>query len=112
MGLSGLVFAISAWLPALVIAGVTGTVSTDPNESGPITTVEQAMIGQADAQSRLRLFGRYNAVAYVAGSVGALAAAGASLLQRSGPLRSSPQILFLAFPIVAVACVGIASRMR
>jgi predicted MFS family arabinose efflux permease len=112
MGLSGLVFAISAWLPALVIAGLTGTVSTDPNESGPITTVEQAMIGRADAQSRLRLFGRYNAVAYLAGSVGALAAAGASFLQRSGSLGSSPQILLLVFPIVALACAGIASRIR
>jgi predicted MFS family arabinose efflux permease len=112
MGLSGLVFAITVWLPALVIAGLTGTISTDPNESGPITTVEQGLIGRADAERRLRLFGRYNAVAYLAGSVGALAAAGASLLQRSGSLQSAPQILFLAFPIVALACAGIASRIR
>jgi MFS family permease len=48
MGLSGLVFVISSWLPALVAAGLTGTISTDPNESGPITTVEQALIGRAD----------------------------------------------------------------
>ena len=112
MGLSGLVFAITAWLPALVIAGLTGTISTDPNESGPITTVEQGLIGRADAKSRLHLFGHYNAVAYLAGSIGALAAAGAALLQRSGSLGSSPQILFLAFPIVAVACAGIAFRIR
>ena len=112
MGLSGLVFAISAWLPALVVAGLTGTISTDPNESGPITTVEQAMIGRADPPTRLRVFGRYNAVAYLAGSAGALAAAGAGLLQRSGPLGSSPQILFLAFPIVALACAGLASRIH
>jgi len=111
MGLSGLVFAITAWLPALVIAGLTGTISTDPNESGPITTVEQGLIGRADAKSRLHLFGHYNAVAYLAGSIGALAAAGAALLQRSGSLGSSPQILFLAFPIVAVACAGIAFRI-
>jgi MFS family permease len=111
MGLSGLVFAITAWLPALVIAGLTGTISTDPNESGPITTVEQGLIGSAGAERRLRLFGRYNAVAYLAGSVGALAAAGAGSLQRSGGLGSSPQILFLAFPIVALACTGIALRI-
>jgi predicted MFS family arabinose efflux permease len=112
MGLSGLVFSITAWLPALVIAGLTGTISTDPNESGPITTVEQGLIGRADAERRLWLFGRYNAVAYLAGSVGGLAAAGAALLQRSGSLGSSPQVLLLAFPVVAVACVAIAFRLR
>ena len=74
MGASGLVFAATAWLPALVVAGLTGTISTDPNESGPITTVEQGLIGRSAAPRRLRLFGRYNAIAYLAGAVGSLAA--------------------------------------
>jgi predicted MFS family arabinose efflux permease len=112
MGASGLVFAATAWLPALVVAGLTGTISTDPNESGPITTVEQGLIGRSDARIRLRLFGRYNAIAYLAGAVGSLAAAGAGLLQRSGHLILSTEALFVAFPIVAVACAALAMTVR
>ncbi|HEV1997894.1 MAG TPA: MFS transporter [Candidatus Dormibacteraeota bacterium] len=110
MGVSGLVFALTAWLPALLVAGLTGTISTDPNESGPITTVEQGIIGQASAARRLKLFGRYNAVAYLAGAVGSLLAAAANLLQHSAlPLTS--QQLFLAFPVVGFASAVLAARV-
>jgi MFS family permease len=47
MGLAGAVFAVTANPIALIIAALTGTLSTDPNESGPITSIEQGMIGQA-----------------------------------------------------------------
>ena len=110
MGVSGLVFALTSWLPALVVAGLTGTISTDPNESGPITTVEQGIIGQASAERRLRLFGRYNAVAYLAGAAGALLAAGAHGLQHSA-LPLSSQQLFLAFPLVGLASAALAARV-
>jgi len=63
VGAAGSVFALTRSVPLLVIAGLTGCLSTDPNESGPITSLEQAMIGQARADLRLRIFGRYNAVA-------------------------------------------------
>jgi predicted MFS family arabinose efflux permease len=112
MGASGLVFATTAWLPALVVAGLTGTVSTDPNESGPITTVEQGLIGRSDAPRRLRLFGRYNAIAYLAGAVGSLAAAAAGTLQSSGHVALSTEALFGAFPVVAVVCAAIALTIR
>ncbi len=112
MGASGLVFAATAWLPALVVAGLTGTISTDPNESGPITTVEQGLIGRSAAPRRLRLFGRYNAIAYLAGAVGSLAAAAAGTLQRSGQLSVSTEALFGAFPVVAVVCTAIALTIR
>ncbi len=42
--------------------------STDANENGPLTTLEQAMIGQAPAATRVHVFGRYNAVAFLAGA--------------------------------------------
>ena len=41
MGVAGAVFGLTNALPLLVLAALTGTLSTDPNESGPITTVEQ-----------------------------------------------------------------------
>src|SRR2546430_4724158 len=66
LGVAGAVFAFTRWRPALVIASLTGTISADPNESGPITSLEQAMLGEAPASARVRVFGRYNAVAYLA----------------------------------------------
>ena len=44
MGVAGTVFALTGWLPALLLAGLTGTVSTDVVESGPFTSLEQAML--------------------------------------------------------------------
>src|SRR6266700_2315414 len=85
MGVAGAVFAVTHWLPALLLAALSGTLSPDPNESGPITSLEQAMIGGVRAGGRARAFGRYNAVAYAAGSVGALAAAGPALARKAVP---------------------------
>ena len=68
-------------MPLLVLAALTGTLSTDPNEAGPITTVEQAMLAGTPAAERSRVYGRYNAVAYLAGAVGALAAGGPSAVR-------------------------------
>src|SRR2546423_3378462 len=45
MGVAGAVFALTRWFPALLLAALSGTLSPDPNESGPITSLEQAMIG-------------------------------------------------------------------
>jgi predicted MFS family arabinose efflux permease len=73
MGLAGSVFALTSWVPALVLAGLTGTVSTDVVESGPFTSLEQAMLSHAGGDTT-RLLGHYNTAATVAGSVGALAA--------------------------------------
>jgi len=39
MGLSGLTFTLTSWLPALILAAATGTLSTDANESGPISSL-------------------------------------------------------------------------
>ena len=81
MGVAGIAFALTGYVPLLVLAALTGTLSTDPNESGPITTVEQAMLASAPSRERSRVYGRYNAVAYLAGAVGALAAGGPSALR-------------------------------
>jgi MFS family permease len=73
MSLSGTVFALTGWVPALVLAGLTGTVSTDVVESGPFTSLEQAMLTHtAEGQARTRLFATYNTAATLAGSTGAL----------------------------------------
>ena len=111
MGVAGTVFAVTGFVPFLVLAALTGTLSTDPNESGPITTVEQAMLGSQPAAERSRVYGRYNAVAYLAGAVGALAAGGPSALRDFLPGLPPDQRWLLLMPIGAAICVTLAMRL-
>jgi MFS family permease len=111
MGVAGAVFAVATWWPLLAVVALTGTLSTDPNESGPITSLEQAMIGGAPREARARVFGRYNAVAYLAGSVGALLAAGPGVLRSVWPGLPPDQRWLFALPVVAAGCVALAMRL-
>jgi predicted MFS family arabinose efflux permease len=96
---AGTVFALTSWLPALILAALTGTVSTDVVESGPFTSLEQAMLPHAGADS-IRLFGTYNTVATLAGSLGALLA-----------LAGSSAHWLLAYPLAAAAGLAAAARL-
>jgi MFS family permease len=111
MGLAGAVFALTGSFVVLVLVALTGTLSTDANESGPLTSLEQAMIGQAPAGTRVRVFGRYNAVAFLAGALGALAAGGPIFLHRMWSAAPSSQRWLLLFPLVAVLCTVLALRL-
>lgn len=98
MGLAGTAFALTdeTWL--LVLAALTGTVSTEVVESGPFTSLEQAMLPSAAGdRDATRLFGTYNTVATLAGSLGALAAGLTAFLD------VEPQRLLLVYAVVAVA---------
>jgi predicted MFS family arabinose efflux permease len=94
-----------------VLAALTGTLSTDPNEAGPITTVEQAMLAGTPAAERSRVYGRYNAVAYLAGAVGALAAGGPSAVRDILPALPPDQRWLLVMPLGALACVLLGLRL-
>ena len=111
MGVAGTVFALTGFVPFLVIAALTGTLSTDPNESGPITTVEQAMLASTPPRERSRVYGRYNAVAYLAGAAGALAAGGPSAMRDLLPGIPPDQRWLLLMPIGAAVCVLLAMRL-
>jgi predicted MFS family arabinose efflux permease len=99
MAAAGTVFALTGWLPALILAALTGTVSTDVVESGPFTSLEQAMLSHASDDST-GLFGAYNTVATLAGSLGALLA-----------LAGSSPHLLLAYPVAALAGLVAATRL-
>ena len=99
MAIAGTVFALTGWLPALIIAGLSGTVSTDVVESGPFTSLEQAMLSHAGGDVT-RLFGTYNTVATLAGSLGALLAL----------VGTSPTWL-LAYPVAAAAGLLASARL-
>jgi len=106
MGGAGAVFASTGWLPALVLAGLTGTVSTDVVESGPFTSLEQAMLPEAAGErDPTRLFGAYNTVATLAGSLGALAAGA------TGLIGGESERWLLAYPLAAAVAAAVAAGL-
>lgn len=111
LGVVGAGFALTRnpWL--LVLLALTGLMSTDANENGPITTLEQAVIGQAPPEERVRVFGRYNAVAYLAGALGALAAGGPAFLRDVWDSAPSAQAWLLVFPAGAALSLALAGRL-
>jgi MFS family permease len=111
MGIVGAAYAATDKLWILIVLALLGVLSTDANENGPLTTLEQAMIGQAPAETRLRVFGRYNAVAYLAGAFGALLAGGPAFVHRFWTGTPTGRAWFLLFPIGAVICLWLASRL-
>jgi MFS family permease len=97
MGIAGAAFALTGSLWLLVLAALTGTVSTEVVESGPFTSLEQAMLpSTAGSRDPTRLFGTYNTIATLAGSLGALAAVTTAFL------AVPPQRLLLVYVVVAV----------
>jgi predicted MFS family arabinose efflux permease len=105
MGVSGAVFAVTGSVFWFVLAALTGTISTDVVESGPFTSLEQAMLPFTAEGSATRLFGTYNIVATLAGSGGALAAGAAELAD------VTPQRLLLLYPVVAVLGLVVAAGL-
>jgi MFS family permease len=91
MAAAGTAFALTHSLPVLILAALTGTVSADIVESGPFTSLEQAMLPHAaGGVDATRLFGTYNTVATIAGSLGALTA-----------FVASSRLWLLAYPVAA-----------
>jgi hypothetical protein len=111
MGMAGALFGLTNALPLLIIASLSGCLSTDPNESGPITTLEQAMLAGTPPTERTRVYGRYNALAYLAGAVGALLAGGPSGLRDLIPALPPDQRWLLVIPVGAAACVALVWRL-
>lgn len=98
LAFASLAFGLTDRFWILAIVALTGTLSTEVVESGPFTSLEQAMIaGSVPAGERGRTFAMYNAAATIAGSVGALAAGGPSLLRNVWPSLPADQRFFLAF---------------
>jgi MFS family permease len=104
LALTGVVFAYANSLLPLVIVALTGALSTEVVESGPFTSLEQAMLaGELEHRRLARGFGVYNAVATAGGSLGALTAAAIG--------DADPQRWFLVFVPAAVIGILFASRL-
>lgn len=101
---SGLAFGLTDSFWILFLVALTGTLSTEVVESGPFTSLEQAMLGDAaPGRGRTRAFGTYNTVATLAGSVGALATGGPGLLRHLWAGLPADERLFLALIPVGLA---------
>jgi MFS family permease len=108
----GVAFALTDRLWLLVLVALTGALSTEVVESGPFTSLEQAMLAtDLRADTRIRGFGTYNAVASAAGSVGALAAGGLALLRDWWPGAPADGRFFLVFVPVALAGAVVARSL-
>jgi MFS family permease len=72
---AGVVFALTNWVPLLILAATIGVISPTGNEVGPFLAVEQAALSQATPDARRTpTFAWYNLAGYVATAVGALTA--------------------------------------
>jgi len=110
--LSGAVFALTDNFWLLLPVALAGALSTDVVESGPFTSLEQAMLPAGlDNRGRTRVFGQYNAIATIAGSVGALAAGGPALLRDAIGGFPADHRFFLLFVPVGVIGALVASGL-
>jgi MFS family permease len=105
MALAGTAFALTTWPPLLILAALTGAVSPDVVESGPFTSLEQAMLPHTTTEDPTRLFGRYNTVATLAGSLGAALVALLALVGQDG------RHLLLIYPLLALVALPIAAGL-
>ena len=109
---AGTVFAVTDSFWVLLLAALSGTVATAALESGPFVTLEQAIIPQATPQEqRNRVFGIYNAVAAIAGSLGALAAGGPAFFRGFFPALPTSQRWFLLYAALGIAAALLAARL-
>ncbi len=109
---AGTAFSLTGNFWLLAAVALTGTLSVDVVESGPFTSLEQAMLPTGlDGRARTRVFGRYNAIAAIAGSVGALAAGGPALLRDAIPGLPADQRFFLIFLPVGIIGAMLAASL-
>jgi MFS family permease len=112
LAVAGAIFGTARAFPILIVGALVGTISTEVVESGPFTSLEQAMLPlTVPPESRTRVFGVYNAIATLAGSAGALAAGGSALLRRALPGVPAEQRLLLAFVPVGMIGALLATRL-
>jgi MFS family permease len=110
LALTGVVFAFATSPWVLGVVALAGALSTEVVESGPFTSLEQAMLAEELPPARLASgFGIYNAVATAGGAVGALAAGLPSLTHEW--LDVPTQRWFLLLVAAALAGIVIAARL-
>jgi MFS family permease len=108
----GSLFAAPVPVWVLVVASLSGALSTEVVESGPFTSLEQPMLAtDLSGTPQIRGFGVYNAVATGAGSLGALAAGLPQLLDHFWHGAPGDRVWFLLFVPIALAGAVVAATL-
>jgi MFS family permease len=106
MVIAGAVFALTDWVPLLILAATIGVISPTGNEVGPFLAVEQAALAQTvpDAR-RTATFAWYNLAGYLATASGALAAGLLSqlLLDRGVPTVDAYRAIVIGYAAIGLA---------
>jgi MFS family permease len=105
MTLAGIVFALTDWVPLLILAGTIGVISPTGNEVGPFLAVEQAALSQTvPDERRTATFAWYNLVGYLATASGALAAGLISqlLLDRGAAPVDAYRAIVIGYAIIGL----------
>lgn len=113
MALTGAVYALTRFYPALALAAFFGVLGSAASETAPFLPIEQAMLPQTVApERRTDLFARYNLIASFAGALGSLAAALPDLLARVGVARPlGLSLMFWVYSACALGVVWLAARL-
>jgi MFS family permease len=109
---AGAVYAFIDQFWLLLLVALTGTLSIDVVDSGPFTSLEQAMLPSGlDTSETTRVFSVYNAVAALVGSTGALLAGGPALIREWWGGAPDDERFFLLFVPVALAGAALAATL-
>jgi MFS family permease len=114
MVVAGIAFALTSWVPLLILAATIGVISPTGNEVGPFLAVEQAALSQATSdERRISVFAWYNLAGYVATAVGALAAGFATqaLLAADFSDTDAYRAILIAYAAFGLAMAAIFARV-
>lgn len=108
-----LLLVLSPWWWLLILAGLTGTLSSEINDSGPFGALEQVMLTTSvSAEQRLRTFSRYGAIGTASSALGALGA-GAFQLVLPGVIGGTSFVPMVPLSLLGVVCAwGLSSRVE
>ena len=110
MAAAGIVFALTAWPPLLILAATIGVISPTGNEVGPFLAVEQAALSEATPGARRTpTFAWYNLAGYVATACGALGAG--VVAQTLVSVAGWPKVDAYRAIVVGYAIVGVAMAL-
>jgi MFS family permease len=111
---AGVVFALTDWLPLLILAGIVGVISPTGNEVGPFLAVEQASLSEVvPGRRRTAVFAWYNLAGYVATATGALAAGllGEFLIGTGWPALDAYRAIVALYAVIGLGMAVIAWRL-
>jgi MFS family permease len=111
---AGVVFAVTNWLPLLILAGIVGVISPTGNEVGPFLAVEQAALTEVVSdRRRTATFAWYNLVGYVATATGALGAGllGQALISSGQAPLDAYRAVVIGYAVIGFAMAVLAARL-